>query len=315
MEVTIHSTEEKTNISFQLLFRVIVSVAICLFLFYKIDWSDFLQQMKQVDLRFIIVSFLFVLFCIFISGYKWYILCRQARNVSFLQCFRWYYIGFFFNNFLPGSIGGDSMRIYYASKRLGASLAFASVTVERFFAGIALIVTSVIGLVFINGIEQFFWHITIFGLIALLLYCLLFVGFFQNALIKLFGDRLKAFYEMITVFQKDQQLLSKLFFHSLLFQISFVLVTDMLFRAFGLNVSFLVQLGFVSLISILTMLPISINGLGIREGAYVYLFSLVGVAETISVAVSILFFILVLIGTSAGALFWIFERKEVKQYE
>ncbi|WNF35842.1 lysylphosphatidylglycerol synthase transmembrane domain-containing protein [Bacillaceae bacterium IKA-2] len=313
MEATISKTKKMMSGKIQLIFRALVSIVACFFLVFTIDWLGFNTQLKTVNLVFLLMAFLFVLLCIFISGYKWYLLLKVERKVSFYDCFRWYYIGFFFNSFLPGSIGGDGFRIYYAGKKVSISKAVASVTVERLFAGIALLLTAFIGLLYVNDSGHIFFQLVFFLILIGLIYCFLFVTFFQKKLTGIFGSRLDSFYETISTYKNERGLLVKVLLFSLLFQLSFVLVTDMLFRAFDVNVSFLAQLGFVSVISLLTMLPISIGGIGVREGAYVYLFALVGVHETVSVAVSLLFFILVLIGTSFGVVYWIVEKKEVSK--
>ena len=313
MEATIQETKKRPSIRLQFLFRTFVSVVVCLFLVQMADWHVFIQQLKTVHLNNILLALAFVFLCIFISGYKWYLLLRVEKGIHFYDCFRWYYIGFFFNSFLPGSIGGDAFRIYYAGKKVGASKAVASVTVERLFAGIALVFATVLGLLYVNDIGSLYLHLLLFVGLIVFLYCAIFVPYFQKKITKLFKGKTTSFFETVSTYKEEKGLLLKLFLFSLLFQLSFVLVSDMLFRAFDVHVSILAQIGFVSLISILTMLPISIGGIGIREGAYVYLFALVGVSETVSIAVSLLFFILVLIGTSFGVLYWLFERKEVNQ--
>lgn len=131
------------GISKKFVLRLLISSFACLFLAYKVDWNEFANQLKELQLMYLFLAFAAVITCIVISAYKWFLLCRLNGEVTFYQCFRWYYIGFFFNNFLPGSIGGDVSRIIYPSKLLGSQQAVASVSVERLFAGIALIVTTV----------------------------------------------------------------------------------------------------------------------------------------------------------------------------
>lgn len=298
------------GISKQLMFRLFISVFACIFLAYKVDWSMFTNQLKQLQFGYVSLAFTCVIVCIVISAYKWFLLCRLNGEVSFYQCFRWYYIGFFFNNFLPGSIGGDVSRIIYASKAIGTQQAVASVSVERLFAGIALILTTVTGIISINSGASLWGQVSIFLLLISLLLAVVFLKPCEKRMIRLFGDKVSLFYKAIDQYKHKRDVLWLLLLYSILFQIFFVLVTTFLFKAMGVSVSFMAQLGLVSIISILTMIPVSINGIGIREGAYAYLFALIGVAESISITVSLLFFVLVLIGTSIGGLFWIVEKNK-----
>ncbi|QOY38317.1 lysylphosphatidylglycerol synthase transmembrane domain-containing protein [Anaerobacillus isosaccharinicus] len=296
------------GISKKFVLRLFISSFACLFLAYKIDWSEFANQLKDLHLMYLFLAFAAVITCIVISAYKWFLLCRLNGEVTFYQCFRWYYIGFFFNNFLPGSIGGDVSRIIYASKVLGSQQAVASVSVERLFAGIALIVTTVTGILSINEGASLLGQVSIFVMMISFFIAVIFFKPFEKFMIRIFGEKITSFYKAIEQYKQKSQILWLLLFYSILFQIFFVFVTTYLFKAMGVSVPFMAQVAFVSIISILTMIPISINGIGVREGAYAYLFALVGVAEFISITVSLLFFILVLVGTSIGGLFWITEK-------
>ncbi|WP_240377585.1 lysylphosphatidylglycerol synthase transmembrane domain-containing protein [Bacillus piscicola] len=289
--------------------RLLVSAGASLFLILYIDWDNFFTYLAEANLIYAGGAFLVVHLCIWISGWKWYILCRDEQGIGFFQYLKWYYIGFFFNNFLPGSLGGDGARIYYASKQIGAPKAAASVAVERVFAGIAMFVVMTVGLLSVNRSGSFLVEIGLVFALCLLAYNLLFNYRFTLFMKKRFGKKVQSFYDVLANYKRARLLLELICF-SLAFQLAFVWVTDLLYRSLGVSIPFFVQLGFVSLISALTMIPVSINGIGIREGTYAYLFTLVGVDESVSVAVSLLFFGLVLAATSVGGILYLLERGE-----
>lgn len=313
---SILTKEEKTNrVDFSLPVKIVVSSLAIVYLAFRIDWGAFLQHLREMNLFFVTLSFATVIASIIVSGYKWYILCKLHGNVSFHECFRWYYIGFFSNNFLPGSIGGDILRIFFASKKLGSQQAIASVTVERLFAGIALLTCSVTGFIFFRAGGSVHLQILVFITILILVYSFIFAKPFQQIVKKLVGEKVAPFYETIETYKQHKGTLGKLIILSFAFQLCYIFVSSFLFLALDVTVPFIAQVGFISLISILTMIPISINGIGVREGAYVFLFATLGVAESISLAVSLMFFVLVLIGTSIGGIIWTFEKNKVKTKE
>ena len=96
---------------------------------------------------------------------------------------------------------------------------------------------------------------------------------------------------------------------SFLFQVGMAWINDLLFRSFGIEVSFLHLLVIITLISVITMIPVSLNGLGVREASYVLFFQSIGVPEGIALSVSLLFFFLVTISSLIGGLFWLMERR------
>ncbi|OEF95937.1 lysylphosphatidylglycerol synthase transmembrane domain-containing protein [Desulfuribacillus alkaliarsenatis] len=301
------SNKSKQRLS--IAFRILVSTGILAFLFWRIEWREVPQHIQGADYRYIIAALLATKLAIFISAYKWHILSKSTSNVTFVESLRWYYIGFFFSNFLPGSISGDVPRAYYASKKIGMTNAIASITVERVFAGIALVITAVIGFVVISGAGEYAHHVWLLAGIFAVLYLLLFNNYIIGLLTRRLGKSVRDFYKTVETYKTRKYLLTKLLLASLAFQVCFVWITDLLFRALGIEVNFLYQLGFVAVISAMTMIPISMNGLGVREGTYAYFFATVGIAESISITVSLLFYLSVLICTSIGGIIWISEKK------
>ncbi|HIC88234.1 MAG TPA: hypothetical protein EYP04_02370, partial [Anaerolineae bacterium] len=86
------------------------------------------------------------------------------------------------------------------------------------------------------------------------------------------------------------------------FQLMLAGINYAIFRALGREVALVYCLLFTPIIMAISMLPISINGLGVREGAYSYFFGLVAVTATEAVAASLLFFILVTLASLIGGL-------------
>ncbi|OEH84975.1 hypothetical protein BHU72_07225 [Desulfuribacillus stibiiarsenatis] len=293
--------------------RIMVSIGVLLYLFYRIDWQDVTRNIQSADYKFIVAAFFATQLAIFISGIKWHILCKSTSNVGFWESLRWYYIGFFFSNFLPGSIGGDAPRIYYASKKMGLANAVASITVERVFAGIALVLTALIGFIGAQSMTEFSYHLVILTGVFAILYIMLFNNSVIRFMTRRFGKSIQNFYQTIDHYKNQKRLLWKLLAYSVAFQFCFVWITDLLYRALGVEVNFLYQLAFVAIISAITMIPVSVNGLGVREGSYSYFFAIIGIAEATSITVSLLFYVIVLLATSVGGLFWIIEKKESKE--
>ncbi|MCK4822914.1 flippase-like domain-containing protein, partial [bacterium] len=65
---------------------------------------------------------------------------------------------------------------------------------------------------------------------------------------------------------------------------------------------------FVPIISVLTMLPISLNGIGIREGAFVFFFTKVGISSAQALSMSILTYTIVLLASLIGGLIYAARR-------
>jgi uncharacterized membrane protein YbhN (UPF0104 family) len=96
---------------------------------------------------------------------------------------------------------------------------------------------------------------------------------------------------------------------SILFQICVAGVNVAIFEALGAPVSLAHCVIYTPMIFTIAMLPISISGFGVREAAYWYFFSQVGVGQAEAVAASLLFFVIVGICSLPGAPLFVFRRK------
>ena len=93
---------------------------------------------------------------------------------------------------------------------------------------------------------------------------------------------------------------------SLVFQVTRILIVYFVYRSIdqSTNIYFF---SFVPIVAVMTMLPISVSGIGIREGAFVYLFSQVGMPVSQAFAGSILVYALTLISTIPGGIIYLLE--------
>ena len=324
------SKENKVKSYLQLLIRFIVSVGLMVWLVTMIDWDEAFRIMKEGSPFYFVLAFLAIQITVATSIWKWRMLIQSSekklRNdqISPTYLGKLYYIGLFFNNFMPGSVGGDVVRIFYLGKKTGVATATTSVLFERITAGFALVGIVLISALFMDQSRPYLISLLILIIIAVALYIII-----------------KLFMKKVTVTERDSSSQSKLsilmvkgkqaiigigdtaknyrneswqwwgmiLLLSFLFQVGMAWINDLLFRSFGIEVSFLHLLVIITLISVITMIPVSLNGLGVREASYVLFFQSIGVPEGIALSVSLLFFILVTISSLIGGLFWLMERR------
>lgn len=94
-----------------------------------------------------------------------------------------------------------------------------------------------------------------------------------------------------------------------------VMAIDLLFRSLGVVVPFEYELAFVPMIMLLVMVPISISGIGVAEGAFVYLFSAVGVDPVVALGVPLLSYVVQLLVLSGGRIFFMFVASPLQETE
>ncbi len=242
------------------------------------------------------------------------VLVTQKIYFSLIEVIKLTFIGVFFNNFLPTSVGGDVVKGYYASQRSGRTLeSFSAVVADRFlglltFVAIAFISFALLGKYIDDKIK---WTVLIIlSAVMLLIFILLNKTLLKKIdliLNKLPFFRTKPHLQRLTVilqnYKKNRKVLYNAILFSLIGQTIYVITIYLLARSLSLSIPLKMFFLFLPIISTLSMLP-SLNGLGIREGAYIYFFGTLVRPEN-ALALSLLW-IAVLMGTSIiGAIIYI----------
>jgi hypothetical protein len=224
-----------------------------------------------------------------------------------------YFIGVFFNLFLPTSIGGDAVKAYHSYKETqNNKKAVNSIILDRvtgllillFIGYFSLIIAAVLGINIDSKIIKFleiFLIVLCSGFILALIIRFSKKAFFEkNRFLNFIKNIDDDFFMLLS---KPSLLLSTSAI-SVLFQLLSISNSYILAQAIGLDIPFIYFLIFIPIISILITLPISFFGIGVRETLYVLLFSTIGIMPEKIIAVSFLsFLVLVIIGIGGGIIY------------
>ncbi|MEN2995291.1 MAG: lysylphosphatidylglycerol synthase transmembrane domain-containing protein [Thermodesulfovibrio sp.] len=252
----------KQYISF--LLRFTVTVLLILYLFKKIDFSHVLNSLTLINpVVFLITSFLYILSS-FISTLRWRIFL-DFQDIKTSKLFSLYLIGTFFNIVLPGIIGGDIVKIFILREKTGLKRALASVFMERYIGLAALLcIGFILFCLFYTKLPK---HMLIWSVPA----C--FLGFIiGNIFLLKFGKIriLREWRDFVLSFSKKQ--ITKAFFFSIIIQLIVITSSYIIFIELNLSISFFELAIFMPIIILISMLPISVSGIGVREWCFVLFF-------------------------------------------
>ena len=140
------------KINWKIAARTITSAGLLVWLALSIDWQDLNQVWRTVKPEWILAAIAWIVISVLVSVEKWrLVLDAQEIHLFWPELWRAYWAGLFFNNFLPSSIGGDAMRIWWAGQTAhdnpGAAV---SVVVERILATTGLALTGLAAAVFVS---------------------------------------------------------------------------------------------------------------------------------------------------------------------
>lgn len=298
-------TERRTWIT--RLARVGVSLALMGVIFYRMDLEQFVDLMRGADVRFLAMATGLVVVGLVIGAYRWQrLLIALGIPVPLRTLVASYFVGLFFNNFLPTSMGGDVVRIYDAAQYTRQpSASAASVIAERALSSLAQGLIALLGLVLGYDVARRFSGeiVALFVVLCLILLALLFGNRWGRGIALLKGKVREAL-ESISFCLRNKSLALGVVFISLFFHAVIVLINYAILEALGAHVSLVYCFLVIPIILFITLLPVSINGLGIREWAYIYFFGRLGLSMAEAVAASLMFFfLLILVSLIGGVIF------------
>ncbi|MFW6233370.1 MAG: lysylphosphatidylglycerol synthase transmembrane domain-containing protein [Nanoarchaeota archaeon] len=284
-------------------YKIFIKLIITLILFYliiiRIDFSETFSYFKKINLL-IIIPFILYPLGIYISTIKWKI--GLNAKIKIYKLFKIYWISNFFSNFLPSTIGGDSYKLI-TLKKYGLKDIFKSVILDRGSGVFSLLL-----LLSIFGINLYFFFKNNFFIYVSLLFLLLVLLFI---IIFIFAPLEKTFLSKYKIILKNN--LNKLFILILL-SLIFIFLGGIAFWSYFLM--FDIHLNFYHLfliylmVQLISMLPISLNGWGLREYSFIYLVGLLGVPPEISLAIALISRFAGLIASSFGGLIYLFDRSD-----
>jgi uncharacterized protein (TIRG00374 family) len=231
-------------------------------------------------------------------------------------------VAVFFNNFLPSTIGGDAMRMY-DSWRSGSSRsqAVAAVVMDRFMGLSALLVFAVVALVF--GNHGSVYDSKVASIVTVMACAVVLVLLFVMFLPISFADRLEvlagrlpmrlsklsnAVTRSLRAFRNQRPALVLALVFSFLLQANVVLYHWIVASALGLSVSLMAFFLIVPIAIVIMMIPVSINGIGVREGLFVLLLGVHGVPQAEGLAYAWVIYVLLLLQGLIGGIVFAFRR-------
>lgn len=287
-------------------------------IFYKIDFSEIKTIIIKANLDLIIIGIILTFIMLLIQTWRWnYLKKIQNINYSFKDSFLFYGAGIYFGTITPGKLG-DLIKILYL-KRGGHSLGKSAVSViaDRLADLIFLLA---VGYSSMFLFAKFFWPqiiiITLMILLVIILIWLLKNDYLKNLLNKIWllfmPDKYK---NTLALNLQDLKRDFKIYrFNNYL--ILFILTASawlfyylqMLFLAKSIDlgdITFAYLAMSVTIAAIITLIPISIYGLGTRDATLLFLFSLIGIDQEKTITLSLLILFMSLLYGLIGLFCWL----------
>lgn len=289
--------------------KLCVSAGLLSLLLSRTGGDEILATIRTVDLGAFAAAVVCYIVSCMLSTLRWQMLIPQRLPAR--KLYSYYMIGVFFNNYLPGLIGGDAVKAYYLSGDLKAnsasentrqeptielthhdahrSVAFASVFMDRYLGFFSLIALGLAAYPFgprWPSYPEVVWILPAF-------FC---AGIVLSAVLAWIPIRrgprfVITLSEYFGLYRSNAPLLCKAFLYSIVIQMLNFWAVYLLAQGLALRLDFITIVMNLPVVILITLLPISISGIGVRESAFIWLFGLAGVAAEKAIALSLLWFL------------------------
>ncbi len=299
-----------------------VTIALYVLVFYWIDAREISSTLRTAQFGIAGACVLLYMAGQAISTLKWRILLAPVDlSTPYLRLLGFYFTGMFFNLFLPTIVGGDAVKALLLARETGApARATMSVFMERNTGLCALLLIALVAAYLAPPVR-------LYG-ISLVTLTWLLAASYAAANIVLFSpqayriaDRLIArsplksvraraasLYEAAIPYTRAMGVLISSILLSIVFQFVVIGVVFLTARALSLSIPLTAAAVFVPLVSLAGMVPVSVNGLGVREALYILLFGRIGIPAELAVSLALLYFAVTVIASLPGGLVYALQK-------
>ncbi|NMC29301.1 MAG: flippase-like domain-containing protein [Pelolinea sp.] len=289
----------------------LVSIALFVWLLTRLNWQEAWGILKNMPFYSCLLAIAILFLGQFMNSVRWYVLLK-AQNVpiSVLEAFQIYLGGSFASNFLPSTIGGDSLRFLAIAKiTQDQPLSLASVVLDRLVNLVATCTLIPFGINILNTTGIHF-DTDLFAFAGAVLA--------QNKIGNWFKKTYQKYAEVVKRWGKKPSSLVLAF--AITWISRFIIISSVWVVAKGIGMQLtLWQVVGVNIVSyFITLLPISISGYGLREITTTTLYTMLGATLEQATALAIISRIFSTLVTLPGVIWMrkiISETKDVKKEE
>jgi uncharacterized protein (TIRG00374 family) len=305
-----------------------LGIIIFVFILWKIDLGEMIRVLSQIKILFFVCALALVFPLMFIKSFRWNVLLKsQGISYRLSETYKVYMSSLYFGFITPGRLG-EFIKAFYVrqDKNVSVSRGMSSVLVDRMFDMYVLLLVGTFGLWRFNVLGNLsLTYVLLLILIALLPLFLLNKRIMKKpvsllyriALIKKHEDRIKNsfndFYDGI-----NELINTGLIFAFLLTCLSYLLFffqCYLLLNSLDISINFLDITLIMGVSNLISLMPLSISGLGTRDAVLIFFFSLLGFDPEWAVSYAFLVFLSFFVfGGLLGAVAWWLKPLRVKNF-
>ena len=290
-----------------LILKIVVSLGTFFLVARSVDLDSLVRVLVHMQILWAVLAIFVFWVAQVVSALRCVYIARVlGGNISLITSLRAHFIGLWFNQVLPTSLGGDIIKIAILKKPLGLSIALRSAILDRLSGLMFLLLAIVLMLpMYADAFDQqpkLVYILSVLSLVGIsaIILCVWGAHYLQKhrilhptllKFVRLFSD--------ILLF-RTKWLIWNQFWTSAIVHFNGIATYGLLGIALGINIDIITLVLLVPLVFLVALLPISFAGWGVREAGAVWLFGIVGIPKEDALAISIAFGLLLLFSGLPG---------------
>ncbi|MDD5254385.1 MAG: lysylphosphatidylglycerol synthase transmembrane domain-containing protein [Candidatus Nanoarchaeia archaeon] len=254
--------------------KVIVSLGILLFILFKVDFNLLFEAFESLNWFYVVAAFILLLMSLFVSGYCVFLFIPE--RIRFDLFFKSYLLSWSYGLFLPGRLGEFSIALFLKKYSVRYENSIFAMILDKLITVFVLILFSLFVLPELFSFKIGIYLLVGFGILVLVLF-IIFKEWVVRRYMKYFG--------MFRNYIKNSSGLIIVNFLLTIFKWIVVGIAFwFIFRGFGFSIDLVTVVLLNMAILLLSSLPITISGWGIREGAAIVLYGPCGLIKEVVLA-------------------------------
>ncbi|MEO8484370.1 MAG: lysylphosphatidylglycerol synthase transmembrane domain-containing protein [Acidobacteriota bacterium] len=304
--------------------KIGVSGGLLYLLLSRVDLGRLWNVARTASLAWLTAALVLYLVMILISAWRWGLLLRVQRvKAPFGALLNSFLVATFFNNFLPSNIGGDVIRIRDTARAAGSrTLATTVVLLDRGLGLLGLVFVSALGASLASAKSEvvgpigpgILWLVFVAGVVGTVAMVVLPHGLgrllrpLESLHQEWVRERIERLTDALHRFRAAPQSLVLGFLGAILVQMTIVAFYAAVAKALAVPVPFAHLAILIPLSFIVQMLPISVNGFGVREGLFTFYFAQLHMPAESALALSFVSAALIMLFSISGAIAYLGRR-------
>ena len=300
--------------------KIVITIILAKWIINSVDLKLFTNTINTITWPFIVVIMIVSFIDMSIAALRWKVLMRPFKpSFSYIHLLYLSFVAHCYNMLVPGNIAGDVVRALKTS--------VATVFLDRLIGMLGLVIIVLCGIIFSYPM------LSELGLMKYIVLVMLILSFISISILSrriirkfrwisnLLGflyEKIKDVVVSIQLYRNCYREIIEAFAATIGSHLLMITTVYLISRAIGCNAAYFHCLLFVPVIGLISTLPITIGGLGLREASYILLFTQVGATKEQALGMSLIYFMLLFVWAILGAILAvvpmekIFLAKEVK---